>query len=368
MGMPDESSLGGPAACEPPFVSGLRRIGVDVVEQTYVYGEQPGGTTLSRRVSRVLASARRLRRRLLAEQFDLLHLNSSFDSRALLRDAMTLKLFPARRAKLFIKFHGSDADLLNTNDLVMRRVVDSVLSTADGIGVLSSEEKENFTRAGISAQRLFVVKNVVSSADYSSRPAATLRGRLGISDRGPLLLFIARFIPAKGLLDVIRACAMLRDRGQEFHLLCVGDGPARSAAEAAVSQLNLRQQVHFFGYIPEAEANAFYRECTMLVFPTYHFEGFPMVVFKAVAEGLPIITTRIRAARDYLQEPGNCLFVEARNPAMLMDKIMRLLNNPDLGVAMADNNRRLSQQFTAAVVAREYLQVYNQLTRANTLI
>ena len=92
MGMPDSQSLGGPAACEPPFVAELRRLGAEVAEETYVYGERLGKTTLWQRVVRVHATARRLGRVLRETEFDLVHLNTSFDRMALLRDAATLWL------------------------------------------------------------------------------------------------------------------------------------------------------------------------------------------------------------------------------------------------------------------------------------
>src|SRR5205823_13976800 len=146
-----------------------------------------------------------------------------------------------------------------------------VLSRADGIGVLSSEEEANFLAAGVPGQKLFVVKNVVERNPQT--PNAKFRQQMNLPEEVPLLLFIARFIPAKGLLDVIRACAILRARGASFRLLCVGDGPARREAEAEVARLELDTHAQFFGYIPEAETRAFYRESTLLVFPTYHYEG-----------------------------------------------------------------------------------------------
>ncbi len=362
MGMPEAASLGGPAACEPPFVAELRRLGVEVAAETYVYGEQLAGTTLRRRISRVLRTARRLRARLRAEQFDVVHLNSSFDARALLRDVATLsRIRRVTPGRIFIKFHGSDADLLRTSDPVLRRFARTLLARVHGIGVLSSEERENFVRAGVAAARLFVVKNVVTAAPPASAPAPALRARLNVPADVPLLLFIARFIPAKGLLDVIRAGALLREQGHEFRLLCVGDGPARRDAEQEVVRLGLQTHAQFFGYIPEAETQIFYDECTLLVFPTYHYEGFPMVIFKALAAGLPVITTRIRAARDYLREPDNCLWAEPQQPAQLATCIAQLLTQPQLRATMAHNNRALATQFNANTVAREYLAVYNQL-------
>lgn len=385
MGMPDRDSLGGPAACEPPFVAELRRLGAEVAEETYVYGERLGRTTLSQRVARVLKTARGLRRRLREREFDIVHLNSSFDTMALMRDAATLRilrpiLLPARRAKIFIKFHGSDAALFAAHTSRLKRaLVRFVLARADGIGLLSSEERENFARAGVDGRKLFVVKNVVAEAEEvvharapesaggetQARSGETLHAKLGIVDREtPLLLFIARFIPAKGLSDVINACAILRDEGRAFALLCLGDGEARAAAEAETERLRLSERVRFFGYVPETETPEFYAGSTMLVFPTYHYEGFPMVIFKSVAAGLPVITTRLRAAADYLREPDNCLWVEPQNPQMLAEKIARLLDQPDTRAQMRRHNLELARQFTARVVAPEYLEIYNQLTKA----
>jgi glycosyltransferase involved in cell wall biosynthesis len=359
IGMPDPGSLGGPATCEPPFVAELRKQSVEVEEEAYVYGEKLSRTSLSRRVKRVLASAYRLRRKLRSGSFDLLHLNTAFDPRALLRDVVTLAVLGRQRTRIFIKFHGSDADLFLTSRPLLKMLVHSLLSRADGIGVLSTEEKQNFTGAGWDEKKIFVVKNVVERT-FPAR-TASFNSQNRLPEGLPTLLFIARFIPAKGLLDVIRACAVLRDQGMRFALLCVGDGPARAAAEAETEKLNLVEHTRFLGLLPEDQTAEFYTNSTMLVFPTYHFEGFPMAVFYAVAAGIPIITTRIRGAADYLVEPSNCLWVEPRNPAMLAEKIAFLLNSSAARSAMGEANRRLARQFSAEVVTREYLQAYQSV-------
>jgi glycosyltransferase involved in cell wall biosynthesis len=368
--MPDPDSLGGPAACEPPFVAELRRQGAEVDEEIYVYGEKLSRTTFGNRVNRVLRAALRLRHKLKSKSFDLLHLNSSFDSRALLRDVVTFAIV-GRRTRIFIKFHGSDMDLLTTNNLLRKFLVRRLLSRADGVGVLSTEEKQNFVSAGWDGAKFFVMKNVVDR--NSPERNGTLNSQHGLTSglaprRGcrqapplPSLLFIARFIPAKGLLDVIRACGLLRDGGTECVLLCIGDGPARAEAEAEVARLNLGELVRFTGFIPEKETGEFYANSSILVLPTYHFEGFPMAVFYAVAAGLPIITTRIRGAADYLKEPENCLWVDPKNPEMLAEKIAFLLNDSEMRNAMSKANQKLAKQFSAEAVTREYLQAYREV-------
>ena len=359
IGMPDPDSLGGPAACEPPFVAELRKQSIEVELETYVYGDKLFPTPFSRRVKRVLGSAIGLRRKLKSGSFDLLHLNTSFDARALLRDVVTLAVIGRQSTRIFIKFHGSDADLFRTNKPLLKMLVRKLLSRADSIGVLSTEEKKNFVGAGWGDKKLFVVKNIVERTFPARSP--TFNSQYRLPEGLPTLLFIARFILAKGLVDVIRACAILRDQGKRCVLLCVGDGPARRAAEAETEKLGLGEYVRFLGLVPEDKTAEFYANSTMLVLPTYHYEGFPMAVFYAVAAGMPIITTRIRGAADHLDEPANCLWVEPRNPAMLAEKVAFLLNNCEVRTAMGEANRRLAQQFRAEVVAREYLEAYKEV-------
>jgi glycosyltransferase involved in cell wall biosynthesis len=354
VGIPESGSRGGPAACEPPFIEELRRLGHNVEEEVYAYADSEVG--LARRVQRVMHTARRFRERVERGNFDLVHINTAFDTKALLRDAVVVPKLRSGKAKVFLKFHGSDARLLETKNPALALMRHRLLSQVDGIGVLSTEERENFLRAGVSEKKVFLVKNVVERNDQ--RPDSEFRKQADLPTDIPLLLFLGRFIPAKGLLDTIRAVAMLRDHGKEFMLLCLGDGPARREAEAEVEHLNLQDHVRFFGYVPEEETAAFYANSTALIFPTYHGEGFPMVIFNAAAAGLPIITTRIRAAADYLSEAENCLWVAPRNPEQLAEKIGKLLRKGELGTTMGANNKRLVKQFSAEIVTGEYLEAY----------
>jgi glycosyltransferase involved in cell wall biosynthesis len=359
VGMPERGSRGGPAACEPPFIAELRRLGHEVEEDVYAYSESE--SALPKRISRVMRTGRRFQERVTTGNFDLVHINTSFDTRALLRDAAIVPRLQAGNTKTFLKFHGSDADLFKTKNPALALARRRLLSHADGIGVLSSEERENFLRAGIPGQKIYVVKNVVETNPQT--PSREFRKQMNLPEDVPLLLFIGRFIPAKGLLAVIRACGLLRDRGQQFLLLAIGDGPARGAAEREVAQLNLSAQVRFLGYIPEEETAGYYANSNVLLFPTYHYEGFPMVIFNAAAAGLPIITTRLRAAADYLKEPDNCLWVEPRSPELLAGKIEDLLGNADLQAAMSEKNKTLAAEFSAAAVTRAYVKAYEQTVK-----
>jgi len=90
-----------------------------------------------------------------------------------------------------------------------------------------------------------------------------------------------------------------------------------------------------------------------------------MTVFYAAAAGMSIVTTRIRGAADYLQEPENCLWTEPRNATMLSEKIAFLLKNQETRRNMSQANRELARNFSAALVTREYLEVYSRIASAD---
>lgn len=358
VGMPDKDSLGGPIYCEPPFVAALRAGGVEVDEETYVYGGSADQTPLLKRVTRVLDAAKRLRQRTRENTYDIIHLNTSIDEKCVARDLVTFAFLPAN-VPVYLKMHGSIARFLATKNPVWRWAMRRLFARAAGIGVLSGEERENFIRAGCPPEKLSLAKLVVEGDIYAPDPG--FRTRHGVGPDTPILLYSGRFVEAKGLLDVIAACGELKQAGREFALFCLGDGPVRVEAESLAAELGIADSVRFFGYIPESDTAAFHANSTAFVFPTYHDEGLPIVILKSIAAGLPIITTRIRGAADYMTDPENCLWTEPRNATALAARITELVDNPDLRQKMSTNNRHLATQFTATSVANEYVELYVSL-------
>lgn len=361
VGMPDKNSLGGPIYCEPPFVVALCDAGVEVDEEVSVYGDSGTPASLFSRVPRVLGAARRLRARTREKHYDVVHLNTSIDEKCVLRDLAIMFVLRGSGVPVHLKMHGSTAAFLRTENFFWRYLQRRLFAMAANIGVLSREERESFLAAGCPTTKLSDAKYVVIAEDF--KQDAKFRSRNAIDDATPILLFSARFIPAKGLLDLIDACGELRQAGRDFVLFCLGDGPVRAEAEARVNELGLTKEIRFTGYIAESETAAFHANATAFVFPTYHDEGFPLVLLKSIAAGMPIITTRIRAAADYMSEPDNCLWVEARNSHDLATKIAQLLDDDVLRSSMSANNHQLGEQFSPANVAREYIELYKAIAQ-----
>lgn len=356
VGMPEKTARGGINACEPPFLRELEKLGIEVREEIYTF-DNDAEISVWQRIKQVRQTALKFRRILQSEHFDLVHLNTSFETKAILRDAFSLFWLKKNGAKIFLKFHGSDVELLKTARFPVSFLIRYLIKTADCIGLLSSEEKRGFVAFGFPPEKFFVVKNALAILPQKSFPQVE-----NFSEKRAFrLLFVSRLIPTKGLLESVRAAASLREKGFDVILDVLGDGETRSAAEDLTKNLHIGEFVNFHGHLPEESVQKFYRESDALVFPTFHIEGFPMVIFNALQFGLPIVTTRIRAAADYLQEGENCLFCEAKNAESAAEKIAELIQNEDLRERISANNRALADEFTAEKIAPQYLEIYRKM-------
>lgn len=349
----DPRMPGGIYPAERPLQEALAATG-QVIVTSFPFGRRRvTETVFDRTVSRAF-DLFRYAWRVVTSRPDVVQLNTAFDRRALVRDVGYALISRVLGQPLFLKFHGSDVTFLRSSSGFWKWLIGVTIRSASCIGVLSSEERRNFIAAGFPGERVVVVKNPVNWKRFEDA---------GASGRRPgHLLFIARIVPGKRLDDVLRAVRILLDRGRQVSLTCVGDGPARPDAEALAGQLGLDSTVEFTGFVPEHDTDRFYHEAAMLVLPS-ESEGFSMTIFHAVAAGVPVLTTRIRAAADYLEEPANCLWVEAGNPAGLASRIAWLLDHPEVSAMMSANNRKRARAFGAERVAGEYVPIYESLRR-----
>ena len=358
-GMPSKDSWGGPISSEPPFIDAVRKAGIDVVEEDYVFGDKATPTSLGQRVKRVLRTAFRFRSLVRSDDFDVIHLNTAFDKRTLLRDTFSIFLMRPGGAKVFLKLHGTEAHLFSQANWFYRFLLSYLNRRVDGFGVHSEAEIREFKALGFDVSKFHAVKNTV---ELKGHPGARETRRKSAKDNGLELLFVSRFIRAKGLLETIEACKFLRDDGISFSLYCLGDGEIKDAAEKLVVDLELGEHVVFTGYIPESEVEGHLFERDILIFPTQLAEGFPNVLFKAIAAGMSVVTTKTRAAVEYLEEGQNCLFCTTE-PVDIAHKIKLLFEDESLRRRIEKNNIRFGEQLSADRVAAEFIAIYEKLAQ-----
>lgn len=286
---------------------------------------------------------------------DVIYFNSTVEFVASTRDFITIfifKLFYYRKIKFIIKSHGSEPEVLATKKFFYSKLVFPYLKKyIDGWLFLSTEEiKWILSNNLIDPNKIFLAKNIVRTKKF--KVSHDFKKELNVEKDSKVLLFVGRLINAKGIHYILDAFAEIKNK-YNVVLLIVGDGEELTEVKNKIDFLGMKKDVILTGWVNEKQVTYYTSNSDMLVFPTFHPEGFPMALFNSVAAGLPIITTPTRAATDYLKEPENCLWVKPRSINSITSAITKLLDDEHLMQQMQTNNKLKATIFTKKVIARE---------------
>lgn len=178
----------------------------------------------------------------------------------------------------------------------------------------------------------------------------------------PLLLFVGRLEPRKGLDVAIRAYLRLRAATPRVRLCVVGDGPERSRCQEMVPP-SLRPDVLFVGRVAADELPRYHASADVFLAPATSGESFGVVLLEAMAAGLPIVASGIPGYRTVMADGLQGRLVRAGDAFALADAAGTLIDSPLLARAMADQGRRTAAEYAWPIVARRVEEVYRAVRR-----
>jgi glycosyltransferase involved in cell wall biosynthesis len=212
--------------------------------------------------------------------------------------------------------------------------------------------------ARIGAERLVLVPGGVDPEPIRSAGPAD-RQALGLNPADPVLLWVGRLDPVKGLDDFIAAAAIVHQT-IPIQVVLVGEGKDRDRLNRLAAQRDLADRVHLTGR--RSDTASLLRMADLFVFPSLT-EGMPNALLEAMAAGLPIVATDVPGNRDLIEGGENGLLVPARQPRHLADAIAMLLKDKrmaqDLGRRAA---RTADERFHVTSTYRGYLDLYRAIT------
>ncbi|MGO4918558.1 glycosyltransferase family 4 protein [Maribacter spongiicola] len=333
-------------------VDGLKNLGNNC--ETIIYTRNNSSLSVLNKLIGVISNAFELAKHLRQFQPDFLYLNSRFEPVGSTRDFITLiilKCFVRNSFKIGIKSHGSNFDIFKKKSIFYRKLVlPFLIKNVDIWWFLSQDEKltiEKFNK--VMFDKTFVTPNIIDRKRSLLSPLFLEKYNLP-TDKFTFL-FVGRMVKEKGVFNIIKSIPFF-DKRDNCIFVFVGDGNEFNEIKLLAQQVNVEKYIRFLGYLPEAECDQFYANTDALVFPS-HDEGFAMALFKSVACGMPIITTQIRAAKDYLKEPDNCLWVDGKSSISIGQALSKLYDNQEMRQTMQKNNKILGQIFSREIIMKE---------------
>ncbi|NQX55207.1 glycosyltransferase [Pedobacter panaciterrae] len=127
------------------------------------------------------------------------------------------------------------------------------------------------------------------------------------------LLFVGRVEERKGIYELLEIASFLKQRNIEFTLNIIGGGDLYSQMGNLIANKGLENDVKLHGQISDKDVLMnFYRAANAFIF-TSHDEGFPRVLYEAMASSLPIFTTFVGGIPGRMISKYNCIEIPCKN-------------------------------------------------------
>ncbi|HKZ30640.1 MAG TPA: glycosyltransferase [Acidimicrobiia bacterium] len=244
-----------------------------------------------------------------------------------------------------------------------------VIAGSDCVIASTPHEADDLTRRyGADPARLCVTHPGVNHDLFTPGSQQTARKLLGW-ENGPVLLFVGRIQPLKGLDVAVETFGRVRREIPAARLAVVG-GPSGPRGEAElqrvrgrVEELRLEGCVEFIPARPHQEIAAYYRAADVLLVPS-RSESFGLVAAEAQACGLPVVAARVGGLAYTVEEATSGFLVDGWDPEGFASAAVKILLNDDLAARLSKGAVEFSERFSWEVAAERLLELYAGITAA----
>lgn len=296
-------------------------------------------------------------KRLKNSEYDVVHLNPSLGSKAILRDSIFLLLAKIiKQHKVLVFIHGWDVDCEKTIRKNYLPIFRGVYFRADAFIVLSQEFKQKLIEMGCH-KPIFIESTTVDDEIFSMSDS----DRITRNNNAFSILYLSRVEKDKGIYEALDAYHLLKVRCPKARMTVAGDGSelGRVRQYAATEGMT---DIEFTGYIRGDDKHKAFTSADVYIFPTTYGEGMPTTVLEAMAYGLPVITRAVGGLSDFFEDGKMGFITESRDPAVFADLLERLSAKPQSCYEIGRYNQSYANvHFAASNVARRIQNIYRAL-------
>jgi D-inositol-3-phosphate glycosyltransferase len=219
---------------------------------------------------------------------------------------------------------------------------------------------------GAEPDRIEIVPPGVDHAFFSPGPREGARAALGHLDLGPgpVLLFVGRIQPLKGVDVAVRALAALRR--PDAQLVVVGGASGVDGAleveriDKLIAELGVADQVRMVAPVPHHLLSTYYRAADVVLVPS-RSESFGLVALEAAACGTPVVAAAVGGLRTLVDHGRTGFLVEGRDPTVYAAYVEEIVAHSELARSLSVTAARRARDYTWSTAAGRLRRIYADL-------
>lgn len=226
--------------------------------------------------------------------------------------------------------------------------------------------KKELVANGCNSDKIYIINSPINLDKIVKKDKTILRKRYGFSIGDKLILYYGNRVPSKGT-DIILDCVDYLPSDKNTKILMIHPTIWPDSYKEHLAQ---KKNGNIIKLIVEKIDVVDYLSMADLVILPYRnlksTEANPLCLLEAMACKTPVVTTSIPEIKELVTDRKDVLMANPEDPKSLAEKIMELLNNPDLQKALVENAYQTVQKFDIKLIAKQHLELYERLLNKNS--
>jgi glycosyltransferase involved in cell wall biosynthesis len=300
-------------------------------------------------------------------EYDLLHVHAifSYPSTAAMAIAR-LKQVPYIVRPLGQLCEWSLQQKASKKQIYLNLIEAANLNQSQALHLTSRQEQQEVSRLGLEIPS-FILPHGLSISPTIEDARIRLRKQLNIPADEPIILFLSRLHPKKGLDYLIPALGKLTHHRFTFVIAGSGSPDYETEVKSLLFSHGIQNCTHFAGFVKGEMKDLFMQGSDLFALTSYS-ENFGVAVLEALAAGLPVLVTPGVALAELVQEK-HLGYVAEMNVEAITQALQQALDNPHEVQKIGKRAHQLiSECYTWDKIASNLSELYTEATSKKHLL
>lgn len=291
--------------------------------------------------------------------YDIVHINTSFNFKSYFRDSVFTLISAILKVKTIVFWHGWRWDFETKYARKILPFFHFTFGRADAMVCLANEfidclKSYNYKKP------IYLESTVVDDSIMNHSNGNGSLTNESVKKDNTTILVLSRIEKGKGLYEVVDSFQNLQNSFPNVVLSIAGAGNELSNLKKYVNENQLKN-INFLGWIDGDEKIDVLFNSDIFVLASYS-EGMPICILEAMACGKPVVTTDVGGVKDFFKDGQMGHIVKVKDSIDLEKKLEILLSNPEMSALMGNYNKNYAKkQFSAHRVAKRLEDIFEEV-------
>lgn len=244
--------------------------------------------------------------------------------------------------------------------------MDKILRRAAAVIAVSRAEVEQYLDRGVSKDKIHIIPNGLDADSFKNLPAKGTFRKEWVLDEAPIILYVGKITPRKGLIHLARAAARIIEKRKINFVIAGNDMGFLAEVKKEAGNLGIAARTTYTGLVRGNMKRAAYIDASVTVYPS-EFEIFGLVPFESILCGTPVVVSDDSGCGEIIGEAKIGIVTPYGNAALLAEAIESAIDSPQESRQQIEIGKKfIRENFAWPKIAAQTIELYSSvLSRRN---